>query len=67
MKASDLAFMYVDTDLNKTRLLLLIEVIAFFNANKHDEAIMRVQELATTRPNPNLRRCVSIDLDVRAK
>ncbi|KAG1793297.1 uncharacterized protein HD556DRAFT_1443722 [Suillus plorans] len=57
MKAFDLAFMYVEADLNKTRLLLLIEVIASFNANKHDEAIMRVQELATTRPNPNFLVC----------
>jgi WD40 repeat protein len=57
MKAFDLAFMYVDADLNKTRLLLLIKAIALFNANQHDEAILRVQELATTRPDPNSLAC----------
>ncbi|KAG2046113.1 WD40 repeat-like protein [Suillus hirtellus] len=57
MKAFDIAFMYVDADLNKTRLLLLIKAIALFNANQHDEAILRVQELAKTRPNPNSLAC----------
>ncbi|KAG1854595.1 hypothetical protein F4604DRAFT_1932654 [Suillus subluteus] len=53
MKAFDLGFMYVDADLNKTRFLLLIKAIALFNAGRHDEAILRVQELATTRPDVN--------------
>ncbi|KAG1800323.1 uncharacterized protein HD556DRAFT_1524880 [Suillus plorans] len=57
MKAFDLAFMYVDADLNKTRLLLLIKAIALFNANQRDEAILRVQELATTRPSVNSLAC----------
>ncbi|KAG2335880.1 hypothetical protein BDR05DRAFT_971334 [Suillus weaverae] len=57
MKAFDLAFMFVDEDLNKTRLLLLIKAIALFNANQHEEAISRVQELATTRPDPNTLAC----------
>ncbi|KAG2335876.1 hypothetical protein BDR05DRAFT_971340 [Suillus weaverae] len=57
MKAFDLAFMFVDEDLNKTRLLLLIKAIALFNANQHDEAILRVQELATTRPDATNLAC----------
>ncbi|KAG2155099.1 uncharacterized protein EDB93DRAFT_134976 [Suillus bovinus] len=57
MKAFDLAFMYVDADLDKTRLLLLIKAIALFNAGQHDEAILRVQELAITRPNANSFAC----------
>jgi tetratricopeptide (TPR) repeat protein len=57
MQAFDLASMYVDADLNKTRLLLLIKAIALFNADQHDEAILRVQKLATTRPNPNSLAC----------
>ncbi|KAG2090113.1 uncharacterized protein F5147DRAFT_780419 [Suillus discolor] len=57
MKAFDLAFMYVDADLNKTRLSLLIKVVALFNANQRDEAILRVQELATTRPSVNPLAC----------
>ncbi|KAG2339171.1 TPR-like protein [Suillus weaverae] len=57
MKAFDLAFMFVDEDLNKTRLLLLIKAIALFNANQHEEAILRVQQLATTRPSANTLAC----------
>ncbi|KAG2153443.1 uncharacterized protein EDB93DRAFT_1248716 [Suillus bovinus] len=57
MKVFDLAFMYVNADLNKTRLLLLIKAIALFNANQHDEAIQRVQELTTTRPDANSLAC----------
>ncbi|KAG2153472.1 uncharacterized protein EDB93DRAFT_1248737 [Suillus bovinus] len=57
MRAFDLAFMYVDADLGKTRLLLLIKAIALFNANQHDEAILRVQGLAATRPDPNSLAC----------
>ncbi|KIK38027.1 hypothetical protein CY34DRAFT_415637 [Suillus luteus UH-Slu-Lm8-n1] len=61
MKAFDLAFMFVDADLNKTRLLLLIKAIALFNANQHEEAILRVQELGTTCPNADL--CADTDCD----
>ncbi|KAG2336497.1 hypothetical protein BDR05DRAFT_971015, partial [Suillus weaverae] len=57
MKAFDLAFIFVDADLNKTRLLLLIKAIALFNANQHEEAILRVQELATARPDANTLAC----------
>jgi polyisoprenoid-binding protein YceI len=80
MKAFDLAFMYVDADLNKTRLLLLIKVrksvsythclldncqaIALFNANQYDEAILRVQELATTRPDANSLACSIVEVSV---
>ncbi|KAG2361233.1 hypothetical protein BDR07DRAFT_1610267 [Suillus spraguei] len=61
MKAFDLAFMYMDADLNKTRLLLLIKAIALFNANQHDEAILRVQELATTRPDAGSLACSIVE------
>ncbi|KIK38635.1 hypothetical protein CY34DRAFT_809154 [Suillus luteus UH-Slu-Lm8-n1] len=57
MKAFDLAFVFVDADIKKTRLLLLIKAIALFNANEHDEAILRVQELATTCPNADSLAC----------
>ncbi|KAG2346471.1 hypothetical protein BDR05DRAFT_959376, partial [Suillus weaverae] len=61
MRAFDLAFIFVDADLNKTRLLLLIKAIALFNANQHEEAILRVQELATTRPNVNTLACSIVE------
>ncbi|KAG1768815.1 hypothetical protein EDD22DRAFT_211246 [Suillus occidentalis] len=57
MKAFDLAFMFVDAGINKTCLLLLIKAIALFNADQHDEAILRVQELATTCPNADSLAC----------
>ncbi|KAG1795782.1 uncharacterized protein HD556DRAFT_1442104 [Suillus plorans] len=48
--------------LNKTRLLLLIKVIALFNANQRDEAILRVQELVTTRLSVNSLACAIVEV-----
>ncbi|KAG0695826.1 hypothetical protein DFH29DRAFT_1005099 [Suillus ampliporus] len=61
MKAFDLAFMFVDGDSNITHLLLLIKAIALFNANQHDEAILRVKELAATFPNADTLACVIVE------
>ncbi|KAG2069789.1 WD40 repeat-like protein [Suillus decipiens] len=57
MKAFDLGFLFVDTNIKKTHLLLLIKAIALFNANEHEEAILRVQDLATTCPNVDTLAC----------
>ncbi|KAG1768783.1 hypothetical protein EDD22DRAFT_967192 [Suillus occidentalis] len=57
MKAFDLAFVFVDANINKTGLLLLIKAIALFNADQHDEALLRVQELAATCPNADSLAC----------
>ncbi|KAG2066809.1 WD40 repeat-like protein [Suillus decipiens] len=61
MKAFDLGFMFVDTNLKKTHLLLLIKAIALFNANQHDEAFLRVQDLATTCPNVDDLACQIVE------
>ncbi|KAG2067676.1 WD40 repeat-like protein [Suillus decipiens] len=61
MKAFDLGFMFVDANVKKTHLLLLIKAIALFNANEHDEAIVRVQDLATTCPNVDILACQIVE------
>jgi hypothetical protein len=42
------------------------QAIALFNANQHDEAILRVQELANTRPNPNSLACGIVEVSAPA-
>lgn len=44
--AFDLAFTFANGDSKTTLLLFLIKAIALFNANEHEEAMMRVKELA---------------------
>ncbi|KAG2346810.1 hypothetical protein BDR05DRAFT_981412 [Suillus weaverae] len=46
MEAFDLAFVFSNRDPVIIDLLLLIKAISLFNANHHDEAMRRVQELA---------------------
>ncbi|KAG2749923.1 hypothetical protein P692DRAFT_201464203 [Suillus brevipes Sb2] len=43
----DLASMYTNGDVKTDRFLFLIKAIALFNANEHQEAILRIGELAT--------------------
>ncbi|KAG2354272.1 hypothetical protein BDR07DRAFT_621276 [Suillus spraguei] len=43
--AFDLTFTFVNGDQRTTLLLFLIKAIALFNANEHEEAMMRVKEL----------------------
>jgi hypothetical protein len=38
------------------------QAIALFNANEHDEAILRVQELATTCPNADSLACGIVEV-----
>ncbi|KIK33185.1 hypothetical protein CY34DRAFT_18528 [Suillus luteus UH-Slu-Lm8-n1] len=52
---------------NITHLLLLIKVIVLFNANQHDEAILRVQELAATFPNADTLACRNVEVHLRVQ
>ncbi|KAG2363719.1 hypothetical protein BDR07DRAFT_1403412 [Suillus spraguei] len=61
MKAFDLGFLFVDANLKKTHLLLLIKAIALFNAHEHEEAILRVQDLATTCPSVDILACQIVE------
>ncbi|KAG2072883.1 hypothetical protein BDR04DRAFT_1096141 [Suillus decipiens] len=49
--------MFVDANVKKTHFLLLIKAIALSNANEHDEAIVRIQDLATTFSNVDNLAC----------
>ncbi|KAG2147912.1 uncharacterized protein EDB93DRAFT_395336 [Suillus bovinus] len=51
MQAFDLAFTFANEDSKIIVFLLLIKAIAIFNAGRHEEAIIRVQELAATCQN----------------
>ncbi|KAG2363718.1 hypothetical protein BDR07DRAFT_1403379, partial [Suillus spraguei] len=63
MKAFDLGFLFVDANLKKTHLLLLIKAIALFNAHEHEEAILRVQDLATTCPSVDILACQIVEVN----
>ncbi|KAG2335859.1 hypothetical protein BDR05DRAFT_205929, partial [Suillus weaverae] len=49
--AFDVAFMYTDQDPERTHFLLLIKVIALFDADQHEEADLLLKELAAGCPN----------------
>ncbi|KAG2346897.1 hypothetical protein BDR05DRAFT_756686, partial [Suillus weaverae] len=51
IQAFDLAFTFANEDPKIIVFLLLIKAIAIFNAGQHEEAIIRVQELAATCRN----------------
>ncbi|KAG1740865.1 uncharacterized protein EDB91DRAFT_342521 [Suillus paluster] len=55
--AFDLAFMFTNEDPKIIHFLLLIKAIAFFDADKHEEAILRVRKLASTCPNNDTLAC----------
>lgn len=57
MKACDLAFMFANEDSKIVHFLLLIKAIAIFNAGQHEEAMMRVQELADACPDNDTVAC----------
>ena len=79
MKAFDLAFMFTG-DSKITHLLLLIkardsfltysllhycfQAIALFNANQHEDAILRVQELAAACPNADTLACRIVEVGI---
>ncbi|KAG2345397.1 hypothetical protein BDR05DRAFT_998531 [Suillus weaverae] len=57
IKAFDLASMFTDGDIKATHFLLLIKAAALFNADQHEEAMMRIQELAKACPSADTRAC----------
>jgi len=80
MKAFDIAFMFTDGDSKTTHLLLLVKVcqflliypllhydfqaIALFNANQHEEAMLRVKELVTACPNADILACSVVEVSI---
>jgi tetratricopeptide (TPR) repeat protein len=57
VKVFDLAFTSTNGVSRTTHLLFLIKAIALFNANKHEEAMLRVKELATDFPDTDPVAC----------
>ncbi|KAG0707124.1 hypothetical protein DFH29DRAFT_1076603 [Suillus ampliporus] len=57
MKAFDIAFMFANEYSKTIHFLLLIKAIALFNANQHEDAMIRVQELTVTCPNADTLAC----------
>ncbi|KAG2137114.1 uncharacterized protein EDB93DRAFT_1253728 [Suillus bovinus] len=59
MKAFDLASIF--TRNSQTVDLLLIKAIALFNANQHEDAMRRVQEIAATCPDADVIVCRTVE------
>ncbi|KAG2091495.1 uncharacterized protein F5147DRAFT_439431 [Suillus discolor] len=49
--------MFTDGDIKANHFLLLVKAAALFNADQHEEAMMRVQELAKACPSADTRAC----------
>jgi len=80
MKAMDLAFMFTDGDLKTVHLLLLVkarqhflpysllpygvQAVTLFNAYQHEEAMLRVQELADACPNADTHACRVVEVSI---
>lgn len=80
MRAFDLAFMFANENSNIVHFLLLIkarsffltysvfpyglQAIAIFNAGQHEEAIIRVQELAAACPNNDTVACRIVEVSI---
>lgn len=67
MKAFDLAFTSADGNSRTTHFLFLIKAIALFNANKHEEAMLRVQELVTDFPDIDPVACRVVEAYLRVQ
>lgn len=67
MKVFDLAFTSADGVSRTTHLLFLIKAIALFNANKHEEAMLRVQELVTDFPDTDPLACRVVETYLRVQ
>ncbi|OAX41551.1 hypothetical protein K503DRAFT_797882 [Rhizopogon vinicolor AM-OR11-026] len=67
MNAFDIAFMFANEHSNTILLLLLIKAIALFNANQHEEAMMRVRELSTACPSADALTCCIVQAYLRVQ
>jgi len=65
-KAFDLAFTFTNTDLKANHFLFLIKIIALFNTNKDEQAVLPVQKLAS-RPNVDPFACHVVEAYLRGQ
>ncbi|KAG1843237.1 beta-glucan synthesis-associated protein-domain-containing protein [Suillus tomentosus] len=63
----DAASMYTDRDPEIVLFLLLIEEIAFFNADRYDETNLLLKELAASRPNADTLACRVVQAYLRVQ
>lgn len=61
-KAFDFAFVSANGDSRIAHFLFLIKAIVLFNANEHEEAIQRVQELAVDFPDTDPLACRVVEV-----
>ncbi|KAG2749928.1 WD40 repeat-like protein [Suillus brevipes Sb2] len=64
--AFDLASAFTNGDLKTTHFLFLIKTIALFNAGEHEEAMLRVEELAAS-PNVDTLACRVVEAYLRVQ
>jgi WD40 repeat protein/tetratricopeptide (TPR) repeat protein len=64
--AFDLASAFTNGDLKATHFLFLIKTIALFNAGEHEEALLRVEELAAS-PNVDTLACRVVEAYLRVQ
>jgi WD40 repeat protein len=67
VKVFDLAFTSTNGVSRTTHLLFLIKAIALFNANKHEEAMLRIKELATDFPDIDPVACRVVETYLRVQ
>ncbi|KAG2070974.1 WD40 repeat-like protein [Suillus decipiens] len=65
-KAFDLAFTFTNADLKMVHFLFLIRAMSLFNANKDEEALLPVQQLAV-RPNADPLVCRVVEACMRVQ
>ncbi|KAG2339985.1 WD40 repeat-like protein [Suillus weaverae] len=67
MKVFDLAFTSTDGVSRTAHLLFLIKAVALFNANKREEAMLRVQELVADFPDTDPLACRVVETYLRVQ
>ncbi|KAG1847926.1 hypothetical protein F4604DRAFT_139109 [Suillus subluteus] len=67
MEAFDLAITFSDRNPVTIDLLLLIKAVAIFNAGRHNEALRRVQRLASADQHSDALRCSMVDAYLRVQ
>jgi tetratricopeptide (TPR) repeat protein len=65
--AFDVASMFTKQDSDTNHFLLLIKVIALFNADQHEEAMLLVKELAAACPNADPLGCRVVETYLRVQ
>jgi tetratricopeptide (TPR) repeat protein len=66
MEAFDLSFVFLNHDPIAINLVLLIKAVALFNANCHDEAMRRLNDLAIADQHSHTRSRSIVNLYIRA-